>query len=1175
MTLTPLVHKTMSFTPPPGTPSAVDAPPQGATSLAPGAYGAVDARSKSTLTLSAGTYLFDSFHLEPDATLALDTSGGAVRLFVKRHLDWGGVVSGDATKFALAYLASDELVLPPAFTGTALAPNATLHLLGGSYLGVFYGRNLQVDAGARIRALASPLLVGGIAVSTTTPCAGDEVEVTLSVPGDPTATPWIQDLVGSHQFVQFGAYGTRQIVGSVLTTDGRADWVTVPIDVQQCAAAPGAPPPLALHFHAAYGQQNTVEFVVNAFNASGAEITMTTPATYAWSFGDGQTLTTTSPLVWHDYTAAMAPFSQFSFFDAQVSVTTSAGTVLEQKVVPIFSIYADNRAKGIVQPPTQVTSVSATSVGLTLTNYEPTPVSIAQANLELLPCDPALPARPQPPQAMALTIPAASSSTVNVTPPLLPPDVCALGIHLIGTAPVGTVNADAYVRAGDNPLLRQRVTDPATLALLNQASTLTASPDRFDEFELRQLVAQGLLPSLPPPVPPGTTYTNPGDSCQPGDTSPGFVCQPTNQWMIVPSSVLNASVGNFIMDHGCGQIGQLLSSVHQLYSHSSLVTKNYVEVRHSTAAAGRIDGISAINLPLTSSAPPLYAMDPGKLQFSFPGTQGAATHSIHEMTRYYCVPDPNGQADPQPDCPAGSWELSGELSMDPVQCTGVDSNAVSALVLKPKPGAPASIVATMQGVGSQALNINGNYSWFMYSHADEEAVASDLSGDASWANGTEESVCSSFERLAASGAAGPNSLWPSTSAVQRVLDGMRQYQVPERTAAAYALNGQVYNQVYNQCITEGWYIDALQFILPGGPEEACNFLANNVANQLCNCFGFNHCADDSTAWQNPGTGVAVSPDDMRSWDAWDTQPPGTYGYEEPMVYVPYMAVRVYEFQPLAGDGSLTVTVVDNTGAAMPGVNVLVDGVVAGVTDPNGQFPPVGASPLTLNAGAHDVEAQFYAGPQLPTVPPPSVSAADISNLPACSPPPPPGSTACQTQGQFPTCPVQWALGPCAYQNCADYEGCTVVTTACACYPPAQPPPSCCFLDTVRQINIPANSQESLQNLAMRRHVCERHAVRYVPRRRRPELLPSGVLFLPAMRRRIHMYERHLCCKHDTGAERAERLRGGDGLPQWRWLPTGGPLRSLVREHPGGLRCDEGRPQRRGRHHRCRRHVYCH
>ena len=219
-----------------------------------------------------------------------------MRLFVKRHLDWGGVwLLGDATKFALAYLASDELVLPPAFTGTALAPNATLHLLGGSYLGVFYGRNLQVDAGARIRALASPLLVGGIAVSTTTPCAGDEVEVTLSVPGDPTATPWIQDLVGSHQFVQFGAYGTRQIVGSVLTTDGRADWVTVPIDVQQCAAAPGAPPPLALHFHAAYGQQNTVEFVVNAFNASGAEITMTTPATYAWSFGDGQTLADVPP----------------------------------------------------------------------------------------------------------------------------------------------------------------------------------------------------------------------------------------------------------------------------------------------------------------------------------------------------------------------------------------------------------------------------------------------------------------------------------------------------------------------------------------------------------------------------------------------------------------------------------------------------------------------------------------------------------------------------------------------------------------------------------------------------------------------------------------------------------------------------------------------------------------
>jgi hypothetical protein len=87
--------------------------------------------------------------------------------------------------------------------------------------------------------------------------------------------------------------------------------------------------------------------------------------------------------------------------------------------------------------------------------------------VETIPCDPALDASPQTPEAVAVTIPASTSGTVNVTNPVMPPDVCAFGVHLIGSAAAGTVYADSYVQVRENPLTRRTVTNPTTIALLN------------------------------------------------------------------------------------------------------------------------------------------------------------------------------------------------------------------------------------------------------------------------------------------------------------------------------------------------------------------------------------------------------------------------------------------------------------------------------------------------------------------------------------------------------------------------------------------------------------------------------------------------------------------------------------------------------------------------------------
>src|SRR5262249_52217582 len=200
----------------------------------------------------------------------------------------------------------------------------------------------------------------------------------------PGATPWIQGVVGSHQFVQFsGDPGARLVWAAVYTPDGHADFTSVPITVHQCTTPPGAAPPMALHFWVALGKPNVVEFIVHNYDTDGLEILPPGPATYTWSFGDGQTMTTHSPFVAHNYTAAINPLAPYNYFDVSVTATTASGTTTVHKVVPLWSLYAQNRSKGIIQPPNTL-AVSSSNLGLAVTNYEPTPLTITQATVELL-----------------------------------------------------------------------------------------------------------------------------------------------------------------------------------------------------------------------------------------------------------------------------------------------------------------------------------------------------------------------------------------------------------------------------------------------------------------------------------------------------------------------------------------------------------------------------------------------------------------------------------------------------------------------------------------------------------------------------------------------------------------------------------------------------------------------
>jgi len=654
---------------------------------------------------------------------------------------------------------------------------------------------------------------------------------------------------------------------------------------------------------------------------------------------------------------------------------------------------------------------------------------------------------------MNVAIPASATATVNVPPPAsIPLDVCALGIHLMGTAPAGTVYSDAYVRVKENPALLQQVTDPAAIAVLNEAAAVTKDPNHFDGQELRELVANGKLSALPPAMGAAEAAAPPmkamalmmtgappsvGQECTPGEEStvPALLCQPTADWVGESGQILNASKGHILMDHGCGKIGILITAINQNYSHDSVIAKNRVAVRHSTSSEDRAGDPNSIEVLA-------LRLDRGVLQYGYPGTEGQKTHTIDEMVSTYYVTDPDGK----------NWRMGGELAPNPVQCDW-DITAVPGLVVRPPPDAPADLqqaVASMADPGGSLFTTNGHYRFVMYSHADQ--AASYPGGD--WAAGTEPTVCSSFAQTAASRTMlGGKALRLRPSVQQENLpDGMQKYTVEKRLAGAEALYANAENSVREKCRvpakTGGSILGAIfgasflgdpVFIALGiGAGEAvgnatCSTLASNIANQVTNCFAYDGCDDTSGTWKNPGTGTAVSPDNILDWDVptpkGDGTYNGTYGYNEPFLYLPAVFRHKYVWVPKAGNGKLVVNVVKDDGKAafLDNAQIYTNTLLAGSTGSTGTLEI-----SEIAAGNYDVEAQYSPCAREGTQPLPP---APIDTLPACPSGTAPPERGCTVQRPA-QCPNDYTMGngTCLLQQ----DGSQTTIEVCACYPPSKP-----------------------------------------------------------------------------------------------------------------------------------------
>lgn len=125
---------------------AVNIEPPAQRTLAPGAWGAVTVKGR--LQLSAGTYTFESFDLESQATLTIDSRAGRVILHVRGgNLIFRGKqvsVQGRAN-FFLGYFGTNMVVVGSPFTGTLVAPTALVDLAtipAPGYSGAFFGKDI-------------------------------------------------------------------------------------------------------------------------------------------------------------------------------------------------------------------------------------------------------------------------------------------------------------------------------------------------------------------------------------------------------------------------------------------------------------------------------------------------------------------------------------------------------------------------------------------------------------------------------------------------------------------------------------------------------------------------------------------------------------------------------------------------------------------------------------------------------------------------------------------------------------------------------------------------------------------------------------------------------------------------------------------------------------------------
>lgn len=464
---------------------------------------------------------------------------------------------------------------------------------------------------------------------------------------------------------------------------------------------------------------------------------------------------------------------------------------------------------------------------------------------------------------------------------------------------------------------------------------------------LRKLM-HPIVVSLDDPAPIAGQQCDPDNL--PDDLPEGMVCQLTGQteWRFVPGRVLNAKKGDVLLNPGgTSLVAQLMRHVTpaQIYSHSGIMTKNHVEIRHSTGSPEWLLDHPAGSFLGNKGTDGLM---PSALKYLWPGT---VTQTIDNC--YY------GEWITSPD--TGSYKIAG-FAFDPNLSDA--SSILYPQVVKPNPFDETSGVRlTLHAIADTALAINSHYRFYCYTKPEIALGPEGLAGaDQGWAKGTVGTQCASFIWLAAQhanvrlegadqfttvGDLEPADVYPGGAQVgAATLDGLYLYTAQERLACGKWLYQYIYDTAYNK---SGF----LGTLFTDAPDD--------VANQFCNTFASDWSGDgskDLDAWKATQDANAVSPDNIIFWDfpgsGNEDQFRSVYGHNEELFYLPgtYTQVPIYRWNQVPTKGTLTGTVTAN--AAVTGANVSLLGsgmqdVVVG-SDGHFEFGQVPSGDYTVNAG---------------------------------------------------------------------------------------------------------------------------------------------------------------------------------------------------------------------------------
>jgi hypothetical protein len=488
-----------------------------------------------------------------------------------------------------------------------------------------------------------------------------------------------------------------------------------------------------------------------------------------------------------------------------------------------------------------------------------------------------------------------------------------------------------------------------------------------------------------------------GDVCDPDNISDAdaatakansLACQLTNQTetVVVPGSFQNALKGDAILSPGKDGADQLIGGLlralnpPQYHSHSGLMTLNYYEITHCTAAANRLSASANLVGPGGS-----LGIKPDILQYAWPGSiTQTVDNAVSGNEKWNDPADPSGNT---------SYNIGG---FNPEEVGLENGVLVHPMVVKPLPQNEALIRPTLRKAadlgrskGARVDN-NGNlvnagaayYSFYCYTKPQISAGFTDpapggLPGESAWATGLSPAVCASFVWLTMKAAGlnlvGPNDPETSDELSQTALsqgaqvgpptnptpDGLFYYSESERQNAGQMLNSLLNNQVQEQ---EGFF----QYIPFLG-----SAIAQAIADQILNMFAFgNPNTYGSSNWQNPGDANAVSPDNIQWWN------PPNFGYVEQLQYLQQHTEQVTtsRWTKVTTYGTVSGTVVTSTMSPVGGANVSLNDMLKATTDGTGAFQinnvPTGSYDLKAWAvvDVNGQQVQLANGPNGPAGP---------------------------------------------------------------------------------------------------------------------------------------------------------------------------------------------------------------